>query len=289
MEDSETIHDRLQARLDTLTRAERQLANSLLENWPVAGLASITVVAKSAEVSTPTVARMAQKLGFRGFADFQCAIRGELEAQISNPITKHERWSADAPDTHIVNRFADAILQNLRNTLSGIDPSEFDAVCDKLADFDRRIFVAGGRITHTLAEYLFLHLQMVRPAVVLIPSSDGVWPHFVMDMQEDDVLVLFDIRRYQNDLLKLAEFVSQRGVELVLLTDQWGSPVTRHASHKFNCRIEAPSAWDSNVVMLSIAETMIAAVQQRTWDTTSERMTDLERIFDATKLFRKFQ
>ncbi len=284
-----TIYDRLQARLDSLTRAERQLANSLMENWPVSGLASITAVAKSAGVSTPTVARMARKLGFRGFADFQSALRHELEAQISDPFTKHALWSADVPDTHIVNRFADAILQNLRNTLSGIDPAEFDAVCDKLADFERGVYLAGGRITHTLAEYLFLHLQMVRPGVTLIPSSDGAWPHYVMDMKKEDVLVLFDIRRYQNDLLKLAEFVSRRGVEVILLTDQWGSPVTRHAAHKFNCRIEAPSAWDSNVVILSVAEWMIAAVQQRTWGTTSDRMTDLEQIFDATKLFRKFQ
>lgn len=289
MRNDTTIYDRLQASLDELTRAERQLANSLMENWPVSGLASITVVAKSAGVSTPTVARMARKLGFRGFTDFQKALRSELEAQISDPITKHARWSANVPDTHIVNRFADAILQNLRHTLSRIDPTDFDTVCDKLSDFERQVFLAGGRITHTLAEYLFLHLQMVRPNVTLIPSSDGAWPHYVMDMKKGDILVLFDIRRYQNDLLKLADFGSRRGVEVILLTDQWGSPVTRHATHKFNCRIEAPSAWDSNVVMLNVAETLIAAVQERTWDTTGDRMTDLELIFDATKLFRKFQ
>ncbi len=289
MTDNSTIYERLQTCLDDLTRAERQLANALLDNWPVSGLSSITTVAKSAGVSTPTVARMAQKLGFRGFTDFQAALRTELEAQISNPITKHAQWSANVPDTHIVNRFADAILQNLQSTLSAIDPDTFDAVCGKLADFDRKVFVAGGRITHTLAEYLFLHLQMVRPGVTLIPSSDGAWPHYVMDMSDGDVLVLFDVRRYQNDLLKLAEFVSGRDVEVVLLTDQWGSPVSKHAAYKFNSRIEVPSAWDSNVTILSLAETMIAEVQTRTWNTTEARMQDLETLFDATKLFRKFQ
>ena len=289
MTNGSTIYERLQQWLDALTRAERQLANVLLENWPVSGPSSITSIAMSASVSPPTVARMAQKLGFRGFTDFQAALRKELEAQISNPITKHAQWSANVPDTHIVNRFADAIVQNLHNTLSTIDPNNFDAACDGLADFERKIFIAGGRITHTLAEYLFLHMQMVRPGVVLIPSSDGAWPHYVIGMVKGDILVLFDVRRYQNDLPKLAEFVSERGVQVLLITDQWGSPVSKHATSKFNCRIEVPSAWDSNVTIMSLAETMIAEVQTRTWNTTGGHMQDLEHLFDGTKLFRKFQ
>ena len=103
-----TVYERLQSGFNDLTRAERQLAVFLMENWPVSGLSSITKVASNANVSTPTVARMIQKLGFSGFPAFQAALRDELEAKISNPIEKHERWSAEVPDTHILNRFADA-------------------------------------------------------------------------------------------------------------------------------------------------------------------------------------
>ena len=39
----QSIADMLNARFDTLTRAEKQLANSLLDNYPVSGLASITL------------------------------------------------------------------------------------------------------------------------------------------------------------------------------------------------------------------------------------------------------
>jgi len=284
-----TIYDRIQSCLDQFTRAERQLAIAMMENWPMSGLTTITKVAASAGVSNPTVARMAQKLGFRGFKDFQSALRSELEAQISSPIAKHELWSTNVPDTHIVNQFADATLRNLRNTLSNIDPAEFDAACRKLSDLDRRVFLTGGRITYALAEYFLSHFRMIRPGGSLVPSSNADWPHYVMDMKEDDILILFDIRRYQNDLLKFAEISAQRGVDIILLTDQWGSPVTRFATHKFNCRIKAPSAWDSSVAMMTICETMLAAVTQNTWDTAGDRMEDLELYVDATKLFRKFQ
>ncbi|HKJ61115.1 MAG TPA: MurR/RpiR family transcriptional regulator [Hyphomicrobiales bacterium] len=284
-----TISEIVQERFETLTRAERQLANSLLENYPVSGLASITAVAKKADVSTPTVARMVQKLGFKGFPTFQAALRSELEAKISNPIVKHDLWAENAPDTHILNRFAESVVQNLHQTLAQLDPETFDKTCELLADPERSIFIAGGRITRTLADYLFSLMRMVRPKVTLVRSGASAWPDFLLDVKAGDVLVMFDIRRYENHILRLAEIAEEKDIRIVIFTDQWGSPITKYATHCFNCRIEAPSAWDSIAVMLMLVETMVAQIQSATWETTYERMTDLEGMFDRTGLFRKFK
>ena len=283
-----TIAEKLQAKFDSLTRAERQLANSLLDNYPVSGLASITTVAQNADVSTPTVARMVQKLGFKGYPEFQRTLRGELEARISNPIAKHDNWATTAPETHILNRFADAVIQNVRQTLGQLDPDEFDGACAMLADTKRTVYIVGGRITKALADYMFTHLQVARDKVTLIPSNSNTWPHYVLDMNPGDVLVVFDIRRYEHDLLRLAELSKERGVEIILFTDQWSSPVSKSAIFRFNCRIEVPSAWDSSTATLLIVETMIACVQDRNWNITSDRMEELEKLFDRTRLFRKF-
>jgi DNA-binding MurR/RpiR family transcriptional regulator len=287
--DQKPISELVNERFDELTRAERQLANSLLDNYPVSGLTSITAVAKKASVSTPTVARMVQKLGFKGFPEFQSALRDELEAKISNPIVRHDRWAENAPDTHILNRFAEQVVQNLQQTLAQIDPSSFDHVCALLADPKRSIFIAGGRITRPLAEYLFSLMRMVRPSVALVPTSTSSWPDFLLDVRPGDVLVLFDIRRYENHILRLAELAADRGMDNVLFTDQWGSPVAQYATHRLNCRIEAPSAWDSVAVILVMLETMVAQIQAASWKTTHKRMEDLEGIFNRTGLFRRFK
>ncbi len=286
--DDATVAERIRARFARLTRAERQLANAMLENYPLSGLGSITAVAETSGVSAPTVARMARKLGFAGFPDLQAALRAELEATISSPIAKHDRWAAEAPDTHILNRFADVVSDNLRQTLRQLDPAVFNAVTRLLGDRKRGVYLVGGRITRSLADYFFTHLQVIRRGVTLIPPNSNAWPHYLLNMARGDVVVAFDIRRYERDVLKLAEMAEARGVEVVLFTDQWGSPAGRHAAHAFNCRIEAPSAWDSSVVTLFIVEALIAAVQTASWDETRDRMKTLEELFDETRLFRKF-
>jgi DNA-binding MurR/RpiR family transcriptional regulator len=272
---------------ESMTRAEKQLANSLLDNYPVSGLGSITTVAEAAGISTPTVVRMVQKLGFRGFTEFQSRLHQELEATISNPITKHERMAPNAPGAHILNRFADAVMSNMRQSLGAIDPVEFDAAAKLIGDRKRNVYLAGGRITGTLAEYFFTHLQVIRPGVTRMSSSPSGWPHYVLNMDKGDILILFDIRRYERELEALAKTASEVGAEIVLFTDNWGSPIGKYASHSFRLHIEAPSAWDSSVVTLLVVEALIEAVQNAQWDKTRERMKMLEGLFETTPLFRK--
>ena len=287
-EQSLTVAERIRRQFEGLTRAERQLANAMMENYPVSALGSITAVAEVSHVSTPTVARMARKLGFGGFPDLQAALRDELKAKISNPITKHERWAENAPDTHILNRFADAAMSNMHQTLRQIDLDAFNDVTTLLCDKQRAVHTVGGRITRALADYFFTHMQMIRDDVTLIADNSNTWPHYIMSLKPGDVLVAFDIRRYERDFMRLAEMANERNVELVLFTDQWGSPAAKYASHTFHARIEAPSAWDSNVVILFIIEAVIAAVQTAAWEETESRMRNLEDLFDQMRLFRKF-
>lgn len=283
-----TIAERLQNRLDTLTRAERQLAHSILENYPVSGLGPITAVAGNAKVSTPTVARMVQKLGFKGYPEFQTELRKELSEKISGPIAKHDTWAEQAPSGHVLNQFTEAVIDNIRHSLSQIETSDFDRASALLADTNHPLFIVGGRITHTMAEYLYLHMQVIRPGTTHIQSTSNSWPHYLLDVKEGDVFAIFDVRRYENNTLKLAEMAHQRGARIVLFTDQWRSPVHAFADVCFSNRIVVPSAWDSLVTTLLLVETLISAVQDLTWDDTKDRMETLEGIFDQTKLFRKF-
>ena len=283
-----SIRDQLNERFDQLTRAEKQLTLILLENYPASGLGSITDLAARSGVSTPTVARLVQKLGYAGYPQFQSALRAEVGAEISNPIDKHEKWAQNAPEEHVLNRFADAVSQNVRQSFLSLTTKEFDAVCDLFADSNSKLYIVGGRISRSLADYLFTHMQVIRPRVTHMTSNSNSWPHYLLDMQEGDLLVLFDVRRYENDLRRLAEMAKARGAKIILFTDQWGSPISKIATHKFNIHIEVPSAWDSSVVTMLLLEALIAQVQNANWDQTKQRMNELENLFDRTRLFRKF-
>ena len=204
-----------------------------------------------------------------------------------SPLAKHDRWAGGVPDSHILNRFADAVMANLQATLGQIDHAEFDAAAKLLADPARHVFAMGGRITHSMADYFTSLMTIVRPQVTLLSDSSSTWQPALLDMQAGDVLLVFDIRRYENAVLQVAEMAKERGAEIVLITDRWISPASTHARHTLACHIEAPSAWDSNVSLMVLVETLLAAVQDLTWDVTEGRMKRLEELYARTRFFRR--
>ncbi len=278
-----TVAEKLRLKSGELTATERKLMSALFANYPMAGLVSITEFARTAGVSTPSVLRLAKKLGFAGFPAFQEKLRAELSAQLQNPITKHDRWSEEAPDTHILNRFATAAIDNLSGSLKLLDHRAFDAIVTLIADRRRRIHLGGGRITHALASYLSVHLQMARPDVHLLPAIPAMWPQHLLDIGKADVLLVFDIRRYDARMLDFAASARERGAKVVLITDQWISPIARLAVQSLPLRIEAPSSWDSNIVPMFVAEALVAATVNATWPETQSRIRDLESLTDNNR------
>lgn len=287
MKRTRIVKELIQDQTGSLTPAERQLADALLRDYPVAGLQSITKLAEAASVSTPTVIRLARKLGFDGFPELQGALREEASAQIKQPILKREGWPKDRKDTAAFRGFAEAVFDNLNHTIERLDPKTFDAIGKVLADPKRRIFLSGGRITRSNADYLFNHLQIIRAGVTSLSQSPNVWPQYLLDMDTRSVLVVFDIRRYESELAKLATLAKDRGAVIVLFTDQWGSPISKYADHVINAMVEVPSSWDSTIAINLIVEALIANVQSRRWDAAKDRIESLEDMFRATRIFRK--
>ena len=282
-----SVKDRLHDHAAALTPAERQLTSVLMRDYPVGGLQSITKIAEAAGVSTPTVIRLARKLGFDGFPELQSAMREEASAQFQTPIRKRDGWGDTRPGSEAFKAFAEAVFDNLSRTIDRLEPGTLDAVAGVLANRQRPVFLSGGRITRSNADYFYNHLQIIRPSVTLMAASPNVWPQYLLDMDRSAVLILFDIRRYEQDLEKLAELAKERDAEIILFTDQWGSPISRIADHVVNAMIEVPSSWDSTLAINLVIEALIAEVQSRVSDSASGRIEALEQMFRATRIFRK--
>ncbi len=287
MTDARIVKERIQDQSGALTRAEAKLTDILLRDYPVAGLQSVTKLADAAGVSTPTVVRMARKLGFDGFSELQAALREEASAQIKQPILKSEGWPSGRKDSPAFRDFAEAVFENLNHTIERLDPATFDAIAKLLAKPKHRLFLSGGRITRSNADYLFNHLQIIRPGVTLLSQSPNVWPQVILDMDKSSVLIVFDIRRYESDLARLVTLAKDRGAVVVLFTDQWGSPITKQADHVINAMVEVPSSWDSTIAINLIVEALIAEIQRKRWEQSKDRIEALEDMFRSTRIFRR--
>lgn len=272
----QTIAERIRDEINRFTPMERKAAHVLLANYPVVGLETVAEFAQRASVSAPTVLRFVNRLGFAGYPDFQKALREELDKQGQSPLMKARYGEAETAGPY--EAFRDALGDNLRETFRHLPKAEFDAVVDLLGDRKRGVRLMGGRFTDALARHMTAHLRVIRPGVGHVDGAAASWRDQLIDLGSRDVLVLFDIRRYQEDMLLFAEAAARRGVVIVLVTDQWLSPIARHARHIVAARVQVPSRWDSMTAILGVIEALLAAVTERGWLDTSRRIEAIDGL-----------
>lgn len=286
-DNSHTIAELLRSQLNKFSPAEMKIVNHLQANYPMSGMKSITELSENCGVSTPTVMRTLKKIGYSSFTTFQKALKDELQQTLSDPITKHDQWAADAPESHVLNKVAETVTTNLRHSLNQISHEQFDAIIELLAEQDRALHIVGGRITSAFARYMNTHLEVIRENVHLFPEAVALWPHHLLKMKPNDIMIVFDVRRYEQDLITIGRLAHARGAKIILFTDQWLSPIAGYAAHLLPIRIEGKSGWDSGVVTLFFAEAIVVALEEKLWVQTSARMRELEDMFDLTERFKK--
>ena len=267
------IAELIAERIDAMPAGERRAAQVLIANYPLTGLKTVAEFSVQAGVSSPTILRFVSRLGFQNYADFQARLQEELAAQFQSPLSR-----ASSQPEGDATPFLAAAMENVRETFRQLSERQIAEIVATLSSRRGKVYLIGGRFTDPVAAYMATHLAIVRPGVLHLAGQESNWRDRLLDMGRHDVVVIFDIRRYQDSLLRLAEAAHSRGAQIVLFTDQWLSPVTRFARHVIAGRTAVPSAWDSCASLFLVAETLIGETTRSLEAESARRIREMESL-----------
>jgi DNA-binding MurR/RpiR family transcriptional regulator len=270
-----SIAELITDRIDAMPGGERRAAQALVADYPLLGLRTVAEFSQHAGVSSPTILRFIARLGFHNYAEFQATLKEELAARLQSPLSRTERPARSRGDA--AAPYA-ATLDNIRETFRHVPQRQIDEIVGLLANGRASVYLIGGRFTDPIARYMASHMTIIRPRVFHLSGQESNWRDRLIDMGRRDVLFVFDIRRYQDSLLHFAETAHRRGIQIVLVTDQWLSPIARFARHVVAGRTAVPSAWDSSAALFVFAEILIADLTRRLESESGERIRELETL-----------
>ncbi len=270
-----SIAELIADRMDAMPTGEKRAAQTLIANYPLIGLKTVADFSHQAGVSSPTILRFIARLGFHNYAEFQSALQDELAAQLQSPLT---RTTQPSPARGRTAQTVDATLENIRGTFQHVSDRQIRDIVALLSNRRCGIHLVGGRFTDPIARYMAAHLTIVRSNVSHLAGQESNWRDRLIDMGKRDVLVVFDIRRYQDSLLRFAEMAAKRGIHIVLVTDQWLSPIARFSRHVIAGRTAVPSAWDSSAALFVIAEILIGELTRALETESRGRIREMEAL-----------
>lgn len=280
-----TVRSRIEQHLGRLSGSERQIARLVIEKYPVSALGGIEDLARQSGVSSPTVTRFVRRLGFDRFADFQRAIRLEVQDGEVSPLALLHRHrerdaSEDAPDTAML----DDLTASLRALAAPVVREALDKAVDLLADDRRRVFLLGGRWSSIAAQYFAFQLQTLRGEVhTILPQPSGVAEDRIADFGKRDILVVYDFRRYQPETIAFAETSARRNVGIVLFTDPDLSPICDVADVIVPVPVATTSPLDTLVPAIAATDALLGRLVGRLGDRVEKRMTMLENLRRAAR------
>jgi len=275
------VLEKLRRELPSLSQREARAARHLIANYPMAGLNTVAEFAEQSGVSTATVLRLVRRLGFSVYADFQESLRRHLEVTLQSPLLRFSRPHEQPAgrDGHFLSRFTGNLAAALRELERVVPQGEFDKVVALLAEPRRDIHFIGGRYSSNIATYVADLLSAVRGRVHVIAGQTQRWPQHLLDIGRNSVVCVFDVRRYQQDVIEFAqEAATKQGATVVLFTDIWQSPASRVARHVLPFPVGSPSVFDMLTMGLALGEALVGATAARIGGDGKDRIERLEAL-----------
>ena len=206
---------------------------------------TITELAQSLNVNASTLTRLATRLGYAGFVDFQTVFRDSLASRhrhfYSEQAGRLVASAASSPRPQACGAAADipSMVQVARDSIANTEAFLGQLAAEELAAAVRllaeapRARVHGLRQFSALASFLSYGLAMVRGNVGLLdPHGLGV-AEGLAQLQPGDVLIVASVEPYTRSVAQAARAASAAGIEVIALTDHRASPLAASAKHAF--------------------------------------------------------
>ncbi|ADJ64990.1 MurR/RpiR family transcriptional regulator [Herbaspirillum seropedicae] len=251
----------------------------LVERPEEVAVRSITDLAASLGVNASTLTRLATRLGYSGFVDFQNVFRDGLASSHRNFYSQQaQRLITDGPGRHegdvlAVAQLAAESARNMESCLAQLSAVELRGAVKLLARA-RHVRIYGVRQMHSLASFLCYGLGMIRSEVSLLDAPGQGIAEGLAQLQRGDVLVVASVSPYTRIVAEVAQAASNAGLNVIALTDNRASPLVSSAKYAFFVPHESSFFSNSIGAYVVFSEGLMNLVAR---DLGSEALSALER------------
>jgi len=214
----------LSAQLESLTAADRQIAQFIIDHPNEMLAMSSAALAEATGRSQSSVVKFSQKLGYGGYQQLKLAVNKAkaLEWQAPGGVI---HGTIDASDSYmtILQKLIGSKLLSMRETSSANNEHTIDAALDALGNA-RKIQLAGvGASSLVARDFSYKLLKLGRS--VLMDSDSHIQLVNAAALNEEDVLLALSYSGRSLETLRIAEQAKGRGARLISVTGLQPNPL----------------------------------------------------------------
>lgn len=252
----------IQGLLPNLKRAQRRIAEAVLDDPERFISEAISEVARICGASTGSIVLFCKSLGLKGFAALKIALARDLaETVLSLGRTpKRNNGSSFSP-----GEVFEYHIESLRQTLKLNKPGTFNAAVKSLLRAKRIILYSIG-LSYPVAYFLYVRLRFIGlPAFIEFDSHLQLAA--AADVRSGDVALAVSVAGTTSETVECLRLSKERGATTICITNSVGSPLADAADFALYAApsevkyFQAPLA--PRVTQLALADALLVLIGQR--------------------------
>lgn len=283
--DEDSLDARIDARVATMTRAERKVAEYLRTHRQDVIFATAEQIGAGSDTSDATVVRTAKTLGYTGLLELKYSLGMQVIQATKPSVRLHQRIERAGHDvnTHIDVVFTEA-ADRLAETRRLLPPEDFAKAIDLLVDAREVLTVAFG-VSEIMAGYLALRLNRAGRRARSATHTGFRLADDLIGLQRDDVVVLYAPGRHFSEIDPLLEHAEAVGARTLLISDSL-IPVLRDRVTATIYAVHSPGGFTGETLSAHVlTDALMLGVVSRDEEratATSELLTKLRSALPGT-------
>lgn len=276
------IEVRIRSTYDSLSNAERKVADYLLNNVEKVFNLPIASLAEEAGVSKVAWVRFCKAIGFQGVKDLKKALFNQIQKKTDDTVSEP---FADVREIKDMDTLIDSIKLNsiraIQDTAEILDPDALDKAAQMIVDA-RTVRIFGSGASALVGEDLQSKLMRINKNCYF-SLDHHVRLTYASSMSEQDVAVLISMSGKTKEVLEILSIAKQNKTPTIALTKYGKTLLASNADTVLY--LSAPeismrsAAMSSRLAQLMVVDTLFTAVAHKDYDSIS---INLEKSQDST-------
>jgi len=268
-----------------------QLLGALVDHPEQVSLHGISQLAALQNVNPSTLTRLAHRLGFSGFKEFQKLFRRDIVQSsrfYSSQAARHHRLRGDALPSHDdkaaqQHPVSDSELNNLLKTIEGLDRGTLETVAAHLSEA-RRVYIIGLRGCYSAAHYFGYYLSFLRSDVITLGGAGFTLAEDLSAIGPEDIFVAITFHPETRQTLECCKMAREMGATVVTASNSAASPVRAFGHHNFNVHSDGPFFFNPVAALFFLIETLIAQVADSMGSEVIRILKQRETVFGKLEI-----
>lgn len=268
---------------DNLSKTNKKIANFIINDPKKAAELNIEELSKITDTSTASVSRLVKSLGYTNFREFTLALAyAQLKPQ-NLPIFKE----IDVTDTlsSIARKVFAGSQQALQDTLNNVDETEFARAVLRIIDCHQLgFFGLGGSSIVALDGY---HKFLRTSKNSFYYTDYDIQLMQAVRMTKDDCAILISHSGKNQQTLKIANILKQKGVTIIGITSNRDSPLANLSDIIFISYSEESDyrseGMYSLLAQITILDTLFMMVAVRMGPDSETTIRNVQGVIESTR------